>query len=399
MRRIFLLLVLCACAGAAWAGVVVNDIAPHNQTLPTIAVDGDRVYVAWQDGSGFQSDVRLSVSDDGGQSFLPSLPVYEPAPFDQIAPDLAVGPDGEVYLVWADWRNEADFDIYLTVSEDRGASLAAPRRVHAANPGTQVEPAIVVGADGAVYATWADNRRSTAADNGVRWDVRVAISRDGGATFDDEAVLNPADDVFALFPEIAATTDGAVAVWFDFDRRIWARVTTDGGETWNEPARLDLDEGARNDFPRVAVSGERIAVVWNDAAESAAGQDPTLLYSSGRSNDVYLALSEDGGATWSSATRVNAELNLNQQYPSASFDGDSLLIAWSDDRVVGNYTIQGLVAASPWTWPMDDAPWDDYAGIARRDRPDLAGRALAWQDEREGHWDIRFAWIPERAHE
>ncbi|NLH50492.1 MAG: exo-alpha-sialidase [Myxococcales bacterium] len=399
MQRILLLLFACLYAGVAGAATLVNDVTLHDQTLPAIAVDGETVYVVWQDGSTFQADVRLAVSENGGLSFEPSVMPDEPAPFDQIAPDLAVAPGGDLYLVWADWRNEADYDLYLAVSEDHGASFAAPRLAPAAVSGTQVEPSIAVGDDGTIYLAWADNRRSTAEDSGIRWDVRAAVSRDGGLTFADETTLNPADDVFALFPEIAATTDGAVAVWFDLSRRIWARVSRDGGVTWDEPIRLDLDEGARADFPRVAAAGDRIAVVWNDAAESAAGQDPSLVYSSGRCNDVYLALSEDGGLTWSTATRVNSELQLNQQYPTAAFDGTALLVAWSDDRSVGDYTIQGVVATSPWDWPAADTQWDDYAGVTLRDRPDLAGRALVWQDARSGDWDIHFSWIEERAHE
>lgn len=387
--------VLWLLISAAAGDVRVNDIARHDQTHPAVAVDLDDsyVYVAYQDYSSFQYEVYLAVSENGGMTFTPSLAPYPTQDADRMMPDVAVGPDGTLYLAWADFSSQTDYDIYLAQSDDHGATFAVPVLVTDVPDKTQVEPALAVGGDGTVYLAWADNRRTTSEDSGVRWDVYVTASDDGGATFSSGVALNQDENTFAIHPDIAATTDGAVVVWFDFAHRILLSQSHDAGLTWAAPVRLDADDGAFASMPRVAVQGDTIFVVWNDGAESAAGQDPNLVYGSGLCLDVYAAYSEDNGATWSPPFRVNQEVLLNQQYPAVSLDGPQLIVAWSDDRLVGDYTMRGVFQFAPWSWPAVGGRLDEFPGVTLRDLPDLAGPALVWQDYRNGDWDIYFKWL------
>jgi len=387
MRRTLPLLFVCWLVGTAFADFQVNTVTVHSQTLPAIAMSGGRYFVVYQDDSTFQSDVYLAVADEE-LVFTETVLPYESDQTDQEAPDVAVGPDGAVYVVWADFHSGADYDIYLGISTDNGLTFGEPRQVNAESSGTQVEPTIAVDDAGLVYVAWADNYRTTARDYGVRWDIRLAVSEDDGVSFSEPERMNPLDDVFAVYPELAATPDGAVLTWFDFDNRIGARVTVDGGATWEEA--VWLNGYGRADFPKVAADDAgNLAVVWNDATEDANGKDPNLVHNgSGRCYDVYIAVSGDAGLSWSTATRVNEELLLNQQYPTVSFLGEKMVVAWSDDRTVGDYTITGVIATPPWSWPLAGEQWDDYPEPTLRDRPDLAGDVLVWQDYRNGDWDI-----------
>jgi len=389
-------LIFCAVlliAVAAWGDVRVNDLTRHDQTQPSVAQHGNVIYVAYQDNADFNFDVRLAVSDDGGMSFGDSVTPYAADLQNQIDPDVAVGPYGEVVVVWADWRNQADYDVYLAVSDDQGDSFSDPVRVTNVHDNTQIKPVTAVDADETIYVAFTDNRRTTAEDRGVRWDVRVAVSDDGGATFAPSVKLNPDDDVFAAYPAIAPLPDGAAVVWFDLSYRIWFSVSHDHGVTWSVPLRLDDNEGAFASMPRVAADDDRIFAVWNDGVQSSAGQDPTLVYGSGKCLDVYAAYSADGGATFTPPFRVNQELLLNQQYPAVTFDGPLATIAWSDDREVGNYTIHGVQQFPGGSWPATGARYDEYPEITLRHLPDLAGPALVWQDYRNGDWDIYFKWL------
>lgn len=387
MRRAIALFFIFWLGGSASADVQVNTVTTHAQTLPAVAAGVDRYYVAYQDDSTFQNDVYLAIAGVD-LAFTETVSPYAPDDADQESPDLAVGPDGTVYVVWTDYRSGTDFDIYLGISRDAGVTFSDPLRVNSETEGTQVEPTIAIDGAGVVYVAWADNDRTTDSDYGVRWDIRLAVSEDGGASFTDAARMNPPDDVFAVYPELAATPGGAVLVWFDFEERIWARVTADGGATWEEPALLNGSGPA--DFPKVAADDAgNLAVVWNDATEDVAGEDPTLVNNgSGRCYDVYIAVSADGGLSWSPSTRANDELLLNQQYPTVAFFQERMIVAWSDDRTVGDYTINGFTAVPPWVWPQVGEKWDDYPEPTLRDRPDLAGDVLVWQDYRNGDWDI-----------
>lgn len=393
MNKLLILLVILVTAGMLWADVRVNDVTVHNQTNPVVAVDGDHVYVAYQDNSQFQWDVLVAHSADGGQNFAAAVLPHAVSATDQHMPAIAVGTDGALYVAWADYRNGEHYDLYLAVSDDHGATFAEPVPINTVTVATQIEPALAVDADGVIYAAWNDNSRTTSDDEGVRWDVKIAVSDDGGQTFTEGVSLNLADDVFAFFPAVAALDDGAAVVWFDRSYRIWAAVSHDHGLSWSAPMRLNDEDGAYAAHPRIAAADDLLFAVWNDAEESSLGQDPNLVYNSGMCLDVYAAYSIDGGATWTPQFLVNEEPLLNQQNPVVDLHGGELTIAWSDDREVGNYTIHRLAQplASPWTWPAAGAQADDFTGITLRDWPDLAGGALVWQDYRNGDWDIYFA--------
>ncbi len=394
MFRFWIILNIVVWPITAMAQIPVNDITLHDQILPSAATDGEYVYIAFQDGSTFQYDARVTVSADGGMSFGPSILPYNPNEEDQEMPDLAVGPDGALYIVWADWRSRSDYDIYLAASLDHGQTFSPPLRVNAETRSTQVEPSVAVGSDGVVYVAWADNRRTTAEDSGVRWDVFAAISDDGGESFYGETALNNQDEYFAIFPEVAASAGGAVVTWFDLYPSIRAAVSYDSGQSWGESIRLDIDNNMLASLPRIAASENGVvAIAWNDSTDSDAGQDPDIINYCGITLDVYGVISEDGGATWTPAFRVNEQPMLDQRNPALSFDGDELLIAWTDDRDVGDFRIRGVAAQPPHAWFLASRQWDGYESVAVRDWPDLSGRALVWQDYRDGDWDIRFAWI------
>jgi len=392
MNKLLILLLILTLAATLWADVRVNDVTLHSQVEPALAVDGDHVYIAYQDYSQFQWDVRVTHSDDGGQSFAASAVPYAASAADQQMPALATGPDGTLYVAWADYRDE-QYDLYLAASADHGATFAEPVLVNTVTAATQLDPQLAVDGDGVLYAVWNDNSRTTSDDNGVRWDVKVAVSDDGGQTFGDGVTLNLADDVFTFHPHVTALPDGAAVVWSDRSWRVWISVSHDQGESWSEPRRLnDTDDPHFVMYPQVIATGDLIFAVWTDAEESDLGQDPTLVTDSGTCYDVYAAYSTDGGASWGGQFRVNEDPLHNQQNAALDIHDGELIIVWSDDREVGDFTIRRLARplTGPWTWPADGEQADDYPGITQRDWPAAAGGLLVWQDYRNGDWDIYF---------
>jgi hypothetical protein len=74
------------------------DGCPHSGA--TMAVQGERLWVSWySDGNGSDSGVRLSWSDDGGQSFAPTRLISGDV-LDANHPDMAVADDGRLLLVF-----------------------------------------------------------------------------------------------------------------------------------------------------------------------------------------------------------------------------------------------------------------------------------------------------------
>ncbi|HEV3048836.1 MAG TPA: sialidase family protein, partial [Longimicrobium sp.] len=106
--------------GQPAAAVRVNDrpgdAAPHEQAPAQVAVGPDgAVYLLWQnntkvDGRRFPaSDLRFARSTDGGRTFSPAVTVNDDAggiPSSHTFHDLAVAPDGTVWASWIDSRHK-----------------------------------------------------------------------------------------------------------------------------------------------------------------------------------------------------------------------------------------------------------------------------------------------------
>ena len=405
MKRTGIVTVVALLALALWARaeMLLDDGNDQEQSRPAMAVAQQRVYVAFQDTSAFDYDVRMTVSNDGGATFEPSALVHPPNTQVQWQPHLATGPSGEAYVVWADWKYEKDFDIYLASTAD-GVDYSVPVRVNDVPRGTQITPRVAVNPAGDVFVVWSDNRDSTAEDYGVRWDVYLARSTDGGASFEPSLRLSQPEyndePYFALNADVAAPSEDAVLVawlkcsWSLGNIRLRFGSSDDGGDAFAPP--LTLDAGSFALGHRIAADADgRALVVWEDGRESGAGADPTLVFGSGRTLDVYALYSDDFGNTWSAPFRVNEQVRLNQQRPEPALTPGGWAVVWSDDRDVGDYTIR--LATESWPpsgTPVPGIKVDGYAGLAERTYPDLAwspaGLFVVWQDFRDNQYDLYF---------
>ncbi len=190
--------------------------------FPQLAVDGDAVYVVWQDVSttpGGGADVVFVRSTNGGASFGAERILDDPAGevSASFTPSLAVDAAGDrVFVAWEDRREGTQ--IYASASGDGGATFGAAIRASSLGgepvSGTIREPALVyAGGDTLVVAYVV---RAGGVDR-----VFATSSVDAGATWQLSHAgldLGPGP---ALEPAIAAVTGGglavaAIVVWTDF---------------------------------------------------------------------------------------------------------------------------------------------------------------------------------------
>jgi Neuraminidase (sialidase) len=115
-------------------------------------------------------------------------------------PDIAADPgSGALYVVWEDSRFSGTHnDIALSKSTDGGLTWSAPQKVNQTpSPVEAFTPMVDVLPDGTVAVTYYDIRNNTPAP-GLATDYFVAVSHDGGATW-QESQITPAsfDDTTA----------------------------------------------------------------------------------------------------------------------------------------------------------------------------------------------------------
>jgi hypothetical protein len=109
-------------------------------------------------------------------------------------PDIAVGPNGTLYVVWSDGRFSgfAHDDVALSRSTDGGLHWSSPIKVNASPSGVAAfTPSVDVSSNGTVAVTYYDFRNNTPDTATLSTDAFAVFSHDGGATFGDEVRLTP----------------------------------------------------------------------------------------------------------------------------------------------------------------------------------------------------------------
>jgi len=305
----------------------------------------------------------------------------------QYRPAVALGPDGDIYLLW--WDSRGLYGIYAAHSADGGATWSESSHVSWDSDNLrplQIE-SVVVRRDsvGTLHAIWIDNRPSSdtdsdqdvyyahSSDGGETWSTNIRLNDDTGTATQKEPTLVIAPDGSALY---AAWTDGrntppGPGAGDDWD--IYFARSTNGGATWGPNKRLDDGpQGTEQRQPTLAIDADaNLYAAWRDA-RNATENDAT---------DIYFNDSANGGQDWSSSSKINTEppTGSPQSHPGLVAFGASpatLTAIWTDggsascgQRVVGASSTDGGA-----TWPSQ-VPVDQAAGYGCRMEPRLATSA------------------------
>ncbi|MBV8527438.1 MAG: exo-alpha-sialidase [Candidatus Dormibacteraeota bacterium] len=350
---------------AVQAAISFRD--PFSRVLVTSSPDG----VAFSDPVDVDPGTRSRNSGDlGGGDWYPRL---------------AVNPtSGELFVRWTHYasRNASAASVVAS-STDHGLHFSAPVVATPApdsgNTTSLIDSygtAIAVGADGTVYTSWLDLTRRNAGCSNARpaatstcslpVPLEVAASRDGGRSFGAPVTVASGIDFgcpgrnvagttalascdnlhFDRGPEafslLAGSTSGMAALaWWGGDPENPARMsvatTHNAGGTWSSPKQVGTIKNAANDEQNRPVlaqaPGGRIDMAYYDT-------------SNGGSQDVYLATSDDGGATFSTpqlVTTTSSNINVGPVSEDGVHPGfgewlglvstdSGAQIAWTDTR-------------------------------------------------------------------
>ncbi|MBW3665687.1 MAG: glycoside hydrolase [Actinobacteria bacterium] len=147
-------------------------------------------------------------SDDSGASWSAPSPIAtyaksafrgdrdEVVSFADTNPDVAVAPDGTMYVAWSQdtpvGAAPGGTEIRIARSDDQGATWTAPTTV-ASIANVAVLPAIAVAGDGTVGVSWYDVRRDVPGDEELTTDVWFAASSDRGVSWREIHLAGPFD--------------------------------------------------------------------------------------------------------------------------------------------------------------------------------------------------------------
>ncbi len=222
----------------------------------------DRRDFEYLEGPAAETPFSLVItwSDDQGRSFAPGIDVdtdltasHRFLVFLPDFPSLALGPQQQLYVAWADGRH-GDEDVFLRRSDDRGRTWSPAVRVNDNRHGDgtdQYLPRVAVAPSGRVDVLFLDRRRDPR--HNVMTDAFLARSGDGGRSFTNIRVSSRSFDS-TVGPSVA----GFMPV--DFGSRI-GLAGSDGASlaAWTD-SRFGSQDTGRQDIV-FAVVGRRAVTI------------------------------------------------------------------------------------------------------------------------------------------
>jgi hypothetical protein len=286
---------------------------------------GGNVYVAWSQYNAFArtNGVLFSRSTDGGVSFDRPFRVTPAEHGTASFTDLAVGPDGHVWLTYLTYASSSrpTTDVWLLESSDGGASFGAPQRVASIS----------------------------------RFDSDLFTGGTGGVDCGDGPFACPSGYTFSRFfsnSAVAADETGVHVVWAgrldDGQSKVWARTLDEG--TWSDAETIDSIGAGHQWMPDIASADGTITVVFYDsrtdpdyAPDRPPGNTATGM-NSGNVVHTWVAESTDGGGAWAETQVTTAGSNFGWQTHGSrrvGFWGDYIYVSavsgavnavWTDSR-------------------------------------------------------------------
>jgi hypothetical protein len=302
-------------------GNLYSSMGVWGDPAVTFDMDGNLYFahLSWpnQTSGDWLDRIVVQKSTNGGITWSNGVGVGYNPPKDEdkewMAVDRTFGPyHNNIYMAWTEFDNitspgPADSSrILFSRSTDQGASWAAPIRISEIGGGAYdddntVEGAVpAVGPNGEIYLSWSGHEliyfdKST--DGGLTWGTDAVIAtQPGGWVFDIDGIMRCNGFPVTLCDVSLSPYRGHVYVVFSdirngtLDADIFFIKSTDGGATWTTPVSPVDEYVVRHQFFPWAtidpVTGY-IYIVFYDRR-----------YTTQNATDVFVAMSKDGGATW-----------------------------------------------------------------------------------------------------
>jgi predicted neuraminidase len=258
----------------------------HAATL--VALPSGDVLAAWFEGAGEGSlDTAIWLARRVGSKWAERLKIADLGPIPHWNPVLFLPPGGAVHLFFKVGKRISEWQTWLVVSEDGGASWTAPRELVRGDRGGRgpVKNKPIVTNDGAWLAP--------ASVEGKSWRCFVDASWDNGQTWQASQFI-PGDGV--IQPSLWETPEGSVHMLMRSTRGYVHRSdSADGGRTWTaaEPTKLPNNNSGLD----LTLLQDRALVLAHNPVGASWGPRTPLV----------LSMSYDNGITWQQAAMLEDE--------------------------------------------------------------------------------------------
>ncbi|MCU0287226.1 MAG: hypothetical protein MUF15_12635 [Acidobacteria bacterium] len=299
----------------------------------------------------------------------------------QKEPQLVSDGSGGAIIVWEDFRNGIDEDIFAQRLDANGNALWTTGGIAVANPvGPQRYPQVTADHAGGFIITWYDRR------NGKSYDIYAQrLNASGKPQWPLNGVIICAAEGDQFDPMIVPCTGGDVIITWQ-DRRngndydIYAqKIDSQGKIKWTENGTPVCTEKEDQESPQPVIDGKNgIIITWQDRRN-------------GNNFDIYAqCIDTTGKAQWTPAGIGICTAEHDQKGIQAITDGnEGAIFTWQDKRNGSDYDIyaQKVDGSGRPQWTINGVAI--CATLNNQYDPRLiadgnGGAIIAWQDYRKG---------------
>jgi hypothetical protein len=307
------------------AATLIPSPAPANSAEPNLTAGPDGAYLTWLERRGERHALRFARWDGTAWS-EPGQVMERAGLFVNWAdfPSMVVLEDGTMAAHWLEKSGPAtyEYDVRVAISRDGGASWSDDVVPHHRSPfAAEYGFVSLFPAGGEIGAVWLDGRETV---HGQPMTLRFTTLAPDGAT--GEEVVLDASVCDCCQTSVAATTDALVVA---YRGRTPAQVrdilvTRHAGGGWSVPRTVHDDgweiPGCPVNGPSIAAHGDRVVVAWFTGAEPG--------------DRVLAASSRDGGASFGDPVRVDDGQGLGR-VSVVMLDAVTALVLWLERTEAG----------------------------------------------------------------
>ena len=234
----------------------------------------------------------------------------------QPAPNVTIGDDGKIYVLYQDTVNE-ETNIFLKTSTDNGKSFSTPVRVNLLDGNValdgRVAPTIQLGDNDEVYVIWANSRHEPNMFMGNYRQLVFTQSFDDGKSFEPSIIIG-AEELASgkYFQHMSIDSHGGIHMaWLDGpakmnatgymekdesrDRGVRYVQSLDGGVTFDTTKLIDANACPCCNVQTAADGEGNVYISWRKVF----GSGDTQV------RDMVVATSTDGGKTFSGPVKIH----------------------------------------------------------------------------------------------
>ena len=270
--------------------------------------------LAWESVEGAESRIFCSTLLPGGRQnafFRVSESTGQP----QTNPDVILGNDGTLAVVWEERQEDGTGDVYIRFFTFSGTPLTAPIIVNETVPGDQGAPAAAFTSQDEVTVVWQDDR-----DNNGLYNIYRKVFTTRGQIVHTEEKVNQKSQGQQTRPVIASNSKTHIIAWqsdINKDRRYTVHARSYGEDPFDEK---DLSQERLHNLanPSLALSEEgTFALAWENRNSGKSHIEVYLFDPSGRRKGELIP----GNQIYPS------------QIPAIAFNREGMVfLSWQEDK-------------------------------------------------------------------